>query len=383
MQIDEVIARAREATGLVDLGDPAVLEGLEVLVKASNGEARLSDVGAQRWEASLVGTLSNRLRIVDYLKQHPELLERPVEKPLFVFGLPRTGTTLTINLLCADPARRCLLRWEALASAPPAKAGELHSDPRFVTEQQRLEMSIKHAPQIAAIHYEDADSPTECQYAMALSFCAQIFDSNLHIPSYRDWFLKTSYLPAFRFHKQLLQLLQANNSGRWTLKNPWHPLFLEDLTTVYPDAQLVMTHRDPVEVVGSACSLIRHVRPMFSDAVDLREIAEQMMDTFDLMIARQNAFRDKHGEGSIFDIQYVDQLRDPVGEMRRLYAHFGEELTAEAEAAMISLLADNPQGKHGKHTYSLAEFGLTEAGVRARFKDYCDRYSIRVRAAAA
>ena len=145
--------------------------------------------------ANIVDTLVNRLRIVDYLKKHPELLERPVEAPIFVFGLPRTGTTLTINLLNADPARRCLLRWEALNSVPPAKAGELHSDPRYVAEQQKLEASIKYMPHIAAIHYEDADSPTECQYAMALSFCAQIFEANVRIPSYRDWFMKTSYFP--------------------------------------------------------------------------------------------------------------------------------------------------------------------------------------------
>jgi hypothetical protein len=383
MQVEEIIAKALEAAGLTDLGDPSVLEGLEVLVKAVNAEARLSEAGARRWEATLVGALANRLRIVDYLKQRPELLERPVERPTFVFGLPRTGTTLTINLLNADPARRCLLRWEALNSAPPAKAGELHSDPRFKAEQQKLEFAIRHAPQIAAIHYEDADSPTECQYAMALSFCAQIFEANVRVPTYRDWFLQTSYLPAFRFHKQLLQLLQENNGGRWTLKNPWHPLFLDDLTAVYPDAQLVMTHRDPVEVVGSACSLIRHVRPMFSEQVDLREIAEQMIDTFDRMIARQNAFRDKHGEDAIFDIQYTDQLRDPIGQMRRLYARFDEPLTPEAEAAMGRVLADNPQGKHGKHAYSLAEFGLTAAGVRTHFKDYCDRYRIPVREEAA
>jgi hypothetical protein len=383
MQVDEIIAKARAATGLADMGDPAMLEGLELLVKATNEEARLSEVGAQRWEATLVSTLANRLRIVDHLKRHPELLERPVEKPTFVFGLPRTGTTLTINLLSADPARRCFLRWEALDSAPPAKAGELHSDPRYEAQQAQLAVAIKHMPQIAAIHYEDADSPTECQYSMALSFCAQIFDANVRIPSYRDWFLKTSYLPAFRFHKQLLQLLQADNPGRWTLKNPWHPLFLDDLTTVYPDAQLVMTHRDPVEVVGSACSLIRHVRPMFSDQVDLREIAEQMIDTFDQMIARQNAFRDQHGEDAIFDIQYADQLRDPVGQMRKLYAHFDEPFTPQAEAAMTRLLADNPQGKHGKHVYSLAEFGLTEAGVREHFGDYCERYRIPVRATVA
>ena len=366
MKVADIIDKARAATGLSDLGDPAVLEGLEILVRASNEEAHLSEAGAPRWEANLVSILSNRLRIVDHLKRHPELLERPIERPMFVFGLPRTGTTLTINLLSADPARRCLLRWESLNSVPPAAAGALHTDPRCTAEQQRLAMAIKYAPQIAAAHYEDADSPSECQFAMALSFCAQLFDSNVHIPSYHDWFLhKASYLPAFRFHKQLLQLLQAENGGRWTLKNPWHPLFLNDLITVYPDAQLVMTHRDPAEVVGSSCSLIRLVRPMFSDRVDLRQIADQMIDTFDHMIARQNAFRDRHGEKSIYDIQYAEQLRDPIGQIRKLYAHFGEPLTAEAEAAMRQLLAENPQGKHGKHVYSLDEFGLTAAGVRS------------------
>lgn len=382
MLVDDIVAKARQATGLSDLGDPFVLEGLEKLVTASNEEARLSAAGAPRWEATIVSTLANRLRIVDYLKRHPELLDRPIERPMFVFGLPRTGTTLTINLLSADPARRCFLRWEALNSAPPAKAGELHTDPRYVAEQQRLELTVKHAPQIAAIHYEEADGPTECQYAMALSFCAQIFDSTAHIPSYRQWFFQTSYRPAFQFHKQLLQLLQAHNGGRWTLKNPWHPLFLDDLTAVYPDAQLVMTHRDPVEVVGSACSLIRHVRPMFSDVVDLRAIAAQMIDTFDRMIARQNAFRDQHGEDAIYDIHYEEQLRDPIGQMRKLYAHFGEQLTPRAQAAMVELMARNPQGKHGKHHYSLEEFGLTAAGVRKHFQDYYERYGISQRKSA-
>ena len=376
MRVDDIIEKARAATGLTDLGDPAVLTGLELLVQSSNDEAQLSAAGAQRWEGMIVSTLSNRLRIIEHLKLHPALLERPVEKPTFVFGLPRTGTTLAINLLNADPARRCLLRWEALNSAPPAKAGALHSDPRYLAEQQKLEASIKYMPHIAAIHYEDADSPTECQYAMALSFCAQIFESSVHIPRYRDWFNNTSYLPAFRFHKQLLQLLQAENGGRWTLKNPWHPLFLNDLTTVYPDAQLAMTHRDPVEVVGSACSLIRHVRPMFSEHADLPGIAAQMIDTFDLMITRQNAYRDAHGQDSIHDIRYKDLMQDPIGEMRKLYAHFDEPLTQEAETAMTRLLAEAPQGKHGKHVYSLEEFCLTAAGIRAHFKDYCDRYGI-------
>ena len=377
MRTEDILDKARAATGLSDTGDPAALEGLERLVKASNEEAGLSAVGAQRWEANLVGILSNRLRIVEHLKKHPELLARPIDKPMFVFGLPRTGTTLAINLLSADPARRCLLRWEALNPVPPAAAGALHSDPRCLAEQSRLAIAIKQVPQIAAAHYEDADSPSECQFAMQLSFCSQIFESSLHIPGYLDWFQnRASYLPALRFHKELLQLLQAHNPGRWTLKNPWHPLFLNDLVAVYPDAQLVMTHRDPVEVVGSACSLIRLVRPMFSDSVDLGRIAEQMIATFDLMIARQNAFRDRHGEQSIYDIQYAELVRDPIGQMRKVYEHFDEPLTPEAQSSMTRLLNSSPQGKHGKHEYSLAEFGLTAAGVRQHFHDYCIRFKI-------
>jgi hypothetical protein len=240
-----------------------------------------------------------------------------------------------------------------------------------------LDAMLKIAPQIAAAHFEEADSPTECQYAMQLSFCAEMFDSILQIPGYRDWFLhRTGYRHAFAFHKQLLQLLQEHNGGRWTLKNPWHPLFLDDLTAVYPDAQLVMTHRDPAEVVGSACGLLRLVRPMYSDKVDNREIAETLLQTFDLMIERQNAYRDQHGESSIHDILYTEQLRDPVGTMRKVYAHFDEPLSAEAEARMQRLAQENPQHKHGKHVYALADYGLTAEGVRKRYGEYIERFRI-------
>ncbi|MEO7248094.1 MAG: sulfotransferase, partial [Novosphingobium sp.] len=148
MDVQTIIANARAATGLEDFGDPAILEGLEVLVKASNEEARLSARGASMWEQSITNYLINRIRVIDYLKQHPELLDRPIEKPTFVFGLPRTGTTLTINLLSADPARRCYRRFEALDSVPPVKAGEEHSDPRYLAEVAKGEVAMKYMPQI-------------------------------------------------------------------------------------------------------------------------------------------------------------------------------------------------------------------------------------------
>ena len=368
---------AQQATGLSNFGDPSYLDPLNRFVDALNNEAKLNARGEKSLEGNIIATLINRLKIEDHLAKHPELLQRPIEKPMFVFGLPRTGTTLVINLLNADPARRGFLRWEAFDSVPPPKSSELHAGPRYQKAQDLIDMSLKYTPHISAIHHEDGDSPTECQFAMTPSFISQVYDSMYHVPSYHNWFLnEADYLPAFRYHKRLLQLLQAEAPGRWTLKNPWHPLYLDALTTIYPDAQLVMTHRDPVEVVGSACSLLKAVRPMFSDGIDFKDIGVTMLDTFDKMIERTLAYKQKHGWDSIYDMQYADVMRDPIGEVKKAYQHFNEPLTAEAATAMQAFMDNNPQGKHGKHTYQLEDYGLTKEQIRAHFKDYVERFKI-------
>jgi Sulfotransferase family len=316
-----------------------------------------------------------RMKIEAWLKAHPELLERPIDKPLFVFGLPRSGTTLAINLPASDPARRTFMRWESQSPVPPAQAGELRSDPRYHAEQAKLEMSLKYVPHIAAMHYEDADSPTECQFAMSPTFCSQVYDSQFHIPSYSKWFLhEADYLPSFRWHKRLMQLLQENNGGRWTFKNPWHPLYLSALTTVYPDAQLAMTHRDPADVVGSACSLCYHVRVMYSDDVDPKAVGAMLLETFDTMIERLIAHEENGGV--VHHIQYGDLMKDPLGEMRKLYARYDEPFTRDTEAAMQATLDANPKGKHGKHEYRLEDYGLTREGIHAHFRDYTERFGI-------
>jgi hypothetical protein len=372
----KLLAAARLQTGLHDLGDDSILEGLTIYVAALNKEAPLSDRGWQSLERVLLNNLVNRLRVENYLRQHPDLLQRPVEKPLFVFGLPRTGTTLTINLLQQDPARRALLRWESLNSVPPPKAGELSSDPRCLKEQAMIDLSLRHAPHISAIHHEDADSPTECQFVMSQSFCSQYYEAIVEVPSYRKWFLQASYLPAFRYHKRLAQLLQAEAGGRWTFKNPWHALYLDDLTSVYPDAQLVMTHRDPVDVVASCCSLIKNVRAMFSPKVDLAYIGTSMVELFEEMIRRTLVYKEKHGWNSIYDLPYAALMHDPLAEMQKLYAHFGETLSPAAAQAMQNYLDKNPQGRHGKHDYSLEEYGLSKDMIRERFADYCKKFDI-------
>ena len=379
MTVEEVIAAASAETGLTDIGDVSVLDGLQRLLTAYDEEARFTERGSQMAHGDLVNNMAVRMRIEGWLKEHPELLDAPIEKPLFVFGLPRTGTTLAINLLASDPARRSFLRWEAFEPTPPPQPGELHAGPRYQAMQDKTQMALKFMPHIAAIHYEDADSPTECQFLMTPSFCSQVYESQADIPSYREWFLhEADYLPALQHHKRTLQVLQQYAGGRWTLKNPWHPLYLDALNTVYPDAQLVMTHRDPADVVGSICSLIKHVRGIYSDDLDLVAIGRTFIDTFEIMIERAEAFRAKHGRESIYDVQYARVMRDPIGAVRGIYERFGDPFTSEAEAAMRDYMAENQQGKHGKHSYDLAEFGLDKGEVRDRFKAYIQRYDIPV-----
>lgn len=378
---ESVIAEARRRTGLTDFGDPAILDGLSRLLKSYAEEAGYTPRGYQGAVESVTATLANRMRVEDYLKQHPELLDKPVEKPLFLFGLPRTGTTLAINLLASDPARRAFLRWEAFDSVPPPKPEELHAGPRFQVAQDKIDMSMKYVPQISAIHHEDGDSPTECQFSMSPSFLAQVYEAMANIPSYRNWFLhEADYLPAFRYQKRLFQLLQANTGGRWTLKNPWHPLYLDALTTVYPDAQLVMTHRDPAEVVGSACSLIETVRKLTAERVDPIQIGKDQTALFDLMIERVNKFHAKHGPNAIHHVQYADVMKDPIGTVRGIYEHFNESFTPAAEAAMQGYMAANQKGKHGKHEYNLESYGFTKQGILDHYAGYIERYKIPVKA---
>ncbi|WP_395398120.1 sulfotransferase [Novosphingobium sp. BL-8A] len=379
---ETIISGARERSGNTTWDDAEIREPLGVLTEAIEGEANLTAMGLAVFTRNATEYLANRMRVEDWLAQHPEILETPVEKPTFVFGLPRTGTTLTINLLNEDPARRCFLRWEAFASTPPPTPAEFHAGPRFEAAQAQIDHSLKVMPHISAIHHEDGDSPCECQFSMAPSFISQVYDSQYDIPSYHRWFLdEADYLPAFRYQKRLLQLLQSQAPGRWTLKNPWHPLYLDALTEVYPDARLVMTHRDPVEVVGSACSLVWNVRRMFSDSVDRERLGRDMLETFEAMIARQDDFRQRHGRNAIHDVLYTEQLRDPLGTMRRLYAHFDEELSAEAEANMKRYLDAKPKDRFGKHTYDLADYGLTAGEIRERFANYCADFDVAMSAA--
>lgn len=367
---DELIERACKEVALEDFGGTSYREGLQVFVASLDGEAALSEIGVAALEAQVTTNLVNRLRVTDWLATHPELLRRPIERPLFVLGMPRTGTTLLSYLLDEDPANRSLLRWEALASVPPPTTASLRTDPRVDAAREGQAMLDALNPEFKAIHYEAPDGPTECVAVFAQDFKSLLWETVANVPTYGAWLARTDLTSAYAYHERELQVLQSEAPGRWTLKSPAHCFGLDALVARYPDARLVMTHRDPVAVVASVCSLVRSLSATFSDADHSAYIATHWTDVVADAVDRVADFRRREGDDRFVDVRYDDLLADPVGEVRRIYTHFEDELDDGAAGRMAAYVDANPQGVHGRHRYTLEDLGLDRATLEERFAGY-------------
>jgi len=373
MQTDSesIIAAARASTGLHEFDSESFREGLDLVTHNLTTNPTVSDAGRQMLAGVSVACLANRLRAADYARRHPEALARGVDRPVFILGAPRTGTTLTSHLLAADPIWRPLLRWEALNSVPPPTQDTLRTDPRCLAQKEAENKALQSA---SHIHHEEADTPTECVIVHAQDFKSLMFDVASDDPIYARWILGCDLEPTYRYHKLLLQVLQSSTRGRWMLKAPSHALFVHDLLKVYPDARLVWTHRDPYRALGSLCSLISAYRRMFAD-VDEARLGAQYLEHFKLHLARPQEV-DEQDPDRIYHLHYASLVNDPIKELRRLYGWLGEELTPDAGTAVQSWLKQNPQGKYGKHQYQLETYGLSLDRLRPHLQPYVERYKV-------
>jgi hypothetical protein len=377
MKSDELIDEAIAAAGVDDFGGDEFRAGLDVLADAASGEAKLNDIGAIAVRAQIVGALANRLRIVDYAKQHPEVANEQIDAPLIVVGMFRAGTTLLSQLLDQDPSNRALLSWEVADSVPPPTPANFRSGPRVDAVRAGQEMLSQINPAIDTVHHEQADQATECLAVLGQDFKSLIWEAVTVVPSYGAWLDGIDYLSAYQHHRRVLQVLQSGGvRGRWTLKSPQHAIALEALTTVYPDARLVLLHRDPVMLCGSVCSLIRTLSATFTDADHRTAIGQRWVDVLTQCVDRVAAFRDAHPDHPIIDVHYTDLIADPLATVASIYEAAGWSLDDQAAAAMSRHLSDNPKGKYGAHRYDLAEFGIDEAAIRERFAEYVARYAV-------
>ncbi|HEX6312466.1 MAG TPA: sulfotransferase [Acidimicrobiia bacterium] len=376
MQADELVAAARRETGLDDLGPESYREGLEVLVAALIDEAQLSDVGRLALESQITANLANRLRVTDWTTRHPELADERIERPVFILGMPRTGTTFLSYLFDQDPATRSLMRWESMNSVPPPEAATFTTDLRIAAARESATMLDTLNPGFKAVHYEAPDGPTECVAVLSQDFKSILWETIANVPSYGKWIAACDYTSAYEYHRRVLQLLQSRAPGRWVLKSPGHRLALDAVTGAYPDARFVVTHRDPVKVVASVCSLIASLSGTFSDADHRAYIAEHWTGVLTEMVTRVERFRERKRRYTFVDIAYADLVADPVGTVLATYDALGDELTPAAKAAMSAYASDNRQGKYGRHAYELAELGLDRGDLEARFAAYRNRYDI-------
>jgi hypothetical protein len=373
---DELIEAARTATGLQRFDSESYREGLDILL-ADASKVDYPDMGIQRFRGSVIAALSNRLKATAYLEQRPELLKRPIERPVFVFGVPRTGTTLLSNLLATDPARRSPLTWEVDDPVPPATKDTLFTDPRALARLEMERKMLAARPDAGKYYRSSAVYPNECMFFINADFKALMWEGRGKLPNYRDWLFKDADLTStYRYHKRFLQVLQAEAPGVWNLKQPSHGLWLETLLKEYPDARLVWTHRDPLTATGSFCSLMKMGSSAFGLTPDLEWIAKNYSWQAVEHANRIMDARARIGHDRIIDVHYADLMRDPVGSMRALYRSLGDEFTPEAEHGMRTWLNDNPQDKFGKHEYKLGQFGLTPDQVRGMFERYLSEYDV-------
>jgi len=374
---ESLMAAARRRTGLSDWGDDSFREPLGILLESLRKDARLNLLGWIIIHESLTKNLVNRLLIQDELKRHPEILQVPIERPLFIVSMPRTGTTLLQNLLSQDQTNRSLLFWELMSPAPSPEPRTRDIDPRIAKAEKILWLSHKLMPEWATMHPMDAKTPEECFPLLENSFVSYSFAFYGVLPRYLKWIEEQDMVPPYRYYRQQLQLLQFRfPQKRWVLKAPLHMLCLDALLSVFPDACVVQTHRDPLKVIPSACSLVDILQRVICDRVDVDFYAPKWLDFLTSMVEHYSHVRDSADSARFFDVHYKDLVQDPLGTVRRVYEHFGYGYEARFEERMREWLAANPQNKHGTHRYCLEQFGMNPDMVNSRFATYCERFKI-------
>ena len=372
---EELEDGARAATGLHDFGSPYYREGLERTVDALNNEAELSEIGNVIQHATISNALIQRLKVEDTYAQHPEIDDEVVGGPVFVIGLPRTGTTALSQLVAADPQFRSLRMWESQAPTPPPETATQDSDPRIAQAEEGLRMLDEMFPLMKTMHNSEATAATECQDLMGMSFRTFHFDGAVRVPSYLDWLMHCDMRETYTFHRRVLKLLQWHCPPTlWHLKTPVHMFALDALIEAYPNAKFLWSHRDPAKVMGSVCSLIRYVRSWSSDRDDPEELGAEQLDSWAEAVRRAMDFRQRLGDSRFADVAFADLQHDPVGTLRAGYASLGLTFSQDSERAVEQWADEHKPGSRGAHDYELSDYGLTPEGVRERFADYLRTY---------
>jgi hypothetical protein len=295
--------------------------------------------------------------------------------PVFVIGLPRTGTTALSQLVATDPQFRSLRLWESGAPCPPPESATEHSDPRIAQTEAGLAMLHEMFPLMATMYHQEATTATECQDLLGMSFRTVHFDGSAHVPSYMEWVMTCDMRSTYRYHRRILQLLQWHCPPRlWHLKTPVHMFSLDALVEAYPDARFLWSHRDPARVLGSVCSLIEYTRSWSSDRRDPHGLGAEQLDRWSEAVSRALDFRERFGNERFADITFDELQVDPVRALATAYEAIGVPFSSRSREAVARWAGTHRPGSHGEHSYELSSFGLEANQVRSRFARYLSEF---------
>jgi hypothetical protein len=370
-----IVEEARRRAGLTDFGDEGFREGLGVLLQVY-AAAGFTDAGVSNRRDRILHLLTTRLRVIDALRRHPEIRDREIREPVFLTGLPRTGTSALFNLLAADPAARPLLLWEGIFPDPAEGLEPGEADPRYVAFKAGAERLRRSDPEGEKIHFANADTPEECVLLLAQDFCDVQLGIEVLLEPYASWFQRQDLRRPYAHYRDLLKLLDWQRPGeRWLLKSPAHLWALDVLVEMFPDACILMTHRNPIECIGSYCSMIAK---LMGDRRDLDETAlgPMVLEYLARSLERGLAAREKCDPARFFDVDFRAFGGDPLQTVSEIYARFGLNLSPDTFGILRRHVAGNPKGRHGRHRYELGSYGLTPEAVAARLEDYIARFGL-------
>jgi len=374
---ESLLAAALRQTRLSDWGDDSFRLPFNILLQSLEKEANLNFFGRYLFRQRCIRVLANRLRIQEDLKRYPEILQVPICRPLFIVGLPRTGTTLLHNLLSQDPANRTLLLWELLSPSPPPDSQTRQTDPRIAATNKLIKGYYNLVPKLREVHYVNPTGPEECNFLFEHGFTSLIFEVDANVPRYGQWLEKHNMVAPYQYYRQQLQLLGWHCSGeRWVLKAPAHLFNLEALLTVFPDACIVHIHRNLLKVLPSLCSLSSIVRGIYSDQLDLRQIGEYWINRSASGLDHAMQVRSSADPSQFYDLNYKTLFQDPTGTVRQIYEYFGYKFDTYIENTIKTWITQNPQHKYGIHRYSLEQFRIDPMVVNRRFARYRERFGV-------
>ncbi len=377
LEENQLLSEAQQKAGLEDFGNGSFRVPLKILLKSLNSEAHLNFVGRTILRQYLLKLLVNRLQIQEELKRCPEITQVEIKHPLFILGLPRSGTTFLHRLLSQDPSSRWLHLWEMYNPCPSPNYETREIDPRIAEAEKLVTGFNSLAPQFPTVHYIDPNQPEECNVLFEHDFVSTLFELRANIPSYLDWLLNQDLLDSYSYYRQQLQLLSWKwSEKRWLLKAPFHLFYLSSLIAVFLDAHIIWNHRSPQKVLPSLCSLSASVRTIYTDNLNLKALGEHYLNLLTKGMEKSIQMRQTIPKQQIYDLNYLDLVSQPIDTVRKIYGYFGYEFTPTLEEKFKQYILQNPQYKYGVHRYSLEQFGLDSKEINQIFGNYITQFNV-------